>query len=109
MKFTALMIAFVILVSSSVYSANEPEDALILYMSFDSIDGEQTIDQSKHENHGEIIGDVKHVKGKFGKALEFHGDQDFVQIPHHETLTVDQDVTVMAWIHTERHTVPNDG
>lgn len=109
MKFFVLMFAFLVFMSSFVHAANEPEDALILYMSFDTIDGEQTIDHSKYENHGEMMGDIKHVKGKFGKALQFHGDQDFVQIPHHETLTVDQDVTVMAWIHTERHTGPNDG
>lgn len=109
MKYNLLMLVLVVFLSSFAHSANEPEDALILYMSFDTIDGKQAIDHSKYENHGEMIGDIKHVKGKFGKALEFHGDQDFVQIPHHETLTVDQDVTVMAWIHTERHTGPNDG
>lgn len=109
MKNLILVLILLAFTLSFAHAANEPEDALILYMSFDTIDGKQTIDHSKYENHGEMMGDIKHVKGKFGKALQFHGDQDFVQIPHHETLTVDQDVTVMAWIHTERHTGPNDG
>ncbi len=102
------MLTLLTLVASFAHAANEPEDALILYMSFDTIDGIQTIDHSKYENHGEMMGNPQHVEGRFGKALQFNGVSDYVEIPHHETLTVDQDVTVMAWIHTERHTGPDN-
>ena len=43
-----------------------------------------------------MIGDPQHVEGKYGKTLQFNGVSDYVEIPHHESLTVDQDVTVMA-------------
>jgi hypothetical protein len=46
------------------------------------------------------------VIGYDGNALEFDGVDDFVQIPHHESLTVDYEVTVMAWINTPRHEGP---
>ena len=106
MKKIYVILLIAMLVVSIAYAANEPEDSLILYMSFDTVDGKTTIDHSKYGNNGGMMGDPKHVAGKFGKALEFNGTTDWIEIPHHETLTVDKDVTVMAWIHTERHTGP---
>lgn len=91
-----------------VFAANEPEDSLILYMSFDTVDGKQMNDHSKYENHGELKGDPEHVAGKFGKALKFNGQDTYVEIPHHESLTVDQDFTIMAWIHAVRHEGPDN-
>ena len=108
MKNLFIMLILLTFVASFAHAADELEDSLILYMSFDTIDGKNTIDHSMYGNNGEMKGDPKHVEGKFGKALEFNGTSDWVQVPHHETLTVDKDVTVMAWIHTERHMGPNN-
>ncbi len=91
------------------HAANEPEESLILYMSFDMIDDKQTFDHSLYGNNGELKGDPEHVAGRFGKALEFDGESEYVEIPHHEILSVDKNVTVMAWIHTERLTGPGEG
>ena len=103
-----VVLFFIAFVVPFAHAADELEDSLILYMSFDTIDGKGTIDHSRHENHGEMKGNPKHVAGKFGKALKFNGESEFVEIPHHESLTVDQDVTVMAWIRTTRHTGPDN-
>ncbi len=108
MKHLIIVLTLFTFVVSFVHAANEPEESLILYMSFDTVDGKSTIDHSLYKNHGEMKGDPKHVAGKFGKALKFNGVSEFIEIPHHESLTVDQDVTVMAWIHTERHTGPDE-
>ena len=106
MKSLFIMLILIAFTASFAYAANEPEDSLILYFSFDELDGENTIDHSKYENHGEMVGKPKHVEGKFGKALELNGKDDWVVVPHHEILTVDNSVTVMAWINTERHQGP---
>jgi hypothetical protein len=106
MKNLFIMLTLITFVASFAHALNEPEESLILYMSFDTINDKTTIDHSMYGNNGEMKGAPKHVEGKFGKALEFNGTSDWVEIPHHETLTVDKDVTVMAWIHTERHTGP---
>ena len=108
MKHIFIMLTLITFIASFAHAANELEDSLILYMSFDTIDDKSTIDHSLYENHGEMIGDPQHVEGKYGKALQFNGVSDYVEIPHDESLTVDQDVTVMAWIHTERHTGPDN-
>ena len=103
-----IILTLITFVASFAYAANEPEESLILYFSFDELDGKSTIDHSKYGNNGEIAGNPKLVDGKFGKALELNGETDWVEVPHDDTLTVDESVTVMAWIHTERHTGPNN-
>ncbi len=106
MKIILLVLTLFFIVGSAVFAANEPEDALILYMSFDTINGKETIDHSKYGNHGEMKGDPKHVKGKFGKALQLNGEDAYIEIPHHESLTVTKEVTVMVWINIGRHSGP---
>ena len=106
MKNIFIMLTLITFAASFVYAASEPEDSLILYFSFDELDGKNTIDHSKYGNDGEMVGKPKHVEGKFGKALELNGESDWVVVPHDETLTVDESVTVMAWINTPRHTGP---
>ena len=108
MKNLFIILTLMTFAASFAYSANEPEDSLILYFSFDELDGENTIDHSKYENHGEMVGAPKHVEGKFGNALEFNGESDWIVVPHEDILSVDESVTVMAWINTERHTGPNN-
>lgn len=108
MKRLFIMLTLIALAASFTYAANEPEDSLILYFSFDELDDKTAIDHSKYENRGEIMGDPKHAEGKFGKALELNGESDWVVVPHDEILTVDENVTVMAWINTERHEGPNN-
>ncbi len=88
------------------HALEEPEESMILYVSFDSLDENQVIDHSKYGNNGDLMGDPEHVDGKHGKALQFDGESDWVEIPHHESLTVDENVTVMAWINVERHSGP---
>lgn len=106
MKHLVMILALVALVVSFADAANEPEESMVLYFSFDALDGENAIDHSMYENHGELVGDPKLADGKFGKALQFNGESDWVVVPHEEILTVDESVTVMAWINTERHQGP---
>jgi len=64
------------------------------------------LDRSGHGNHGTLRGDPQWVIGYDADALMFDGVDDFVEVPHADILTVDSEVTVMAWIYTERHTGP---
>ena len=85
---------------------DDEEGSLVLYFSFDELNGNQTIDHSQYQNHGTLAGTPLLVDGKFGKALKFNGESDWVEVPHHDSLTVDKAVTIMAWIHTPRHRGP---
>lgn len=86
---------------------SDPDESLILYLSFDELNGRTVNDHSQYKNNGELVGKPKLVEGKFGKALKFNGRNDWVEIPHDDSLTVDKSVTVMAWIKTPRHGGPN--
>jgi len=65
--------------------------------------GDVALDWSGYNHHGTLQGDPNWVLGYDGGALEFDGVDDYVEIPHHEMLTVDDEVTVMAWIHAARY------
>ena len=83
------------------------DPSLILWLSFDELNGNRVIDHSQHGNHGAVVGNRQLVAGRFGNALTFNGVSDWVEIPHHNSLTVDTSVTVMAWINTPRSHGPN--
>lgn len=103
-----VMLVLVAFVVSLTYAATDSEENLILYFSFDEIDGKTTIDHSNYGNDGNIIGDPQLADGKFGKALKFNGETDWIEVPHADILTVETSVTVMAWINAERHMGPNN-
>ena len=63
--FTIILATTLLLISTSLGVAGEDPD-LVAYYPFDS-DSE---DASGNDNHGEITGGSKWVKGKFGDAIE---------------------------------------
>ena len=84
------------------------DPSLILSLSFDEVAADGTVmDASQYGNHGTTAGSTALVDGKFGKALEFNGEDTWVEIPHHDSLTVREGVTVMAWIYTPRYKGPD--
>lgn len=108
MRFLFVILILTAFVASFVNAADESDDSLILYFSFDELDGDMTIDHSQYENNGNINGAPELVDGKFGKALKFNGTSDWIEVPHDPVLTVTESVTVMAWINAERHMGPNN-
>ena len=108
MRFLFVVLILTAFVASFANAAEESDDSLILYFSFDELDGDMTIDHSQYENNGSINGAPELVDGKFGKALKFNGTDDWIEVPHDPILTVETSVTVMAWINAERHMGPNN-
>jgi len=100
------LVSFVLVLSVVLTSPTKAE--LIGWWRLDEGSGTIVTDLSEYGNNGTLQGDPQWVNGKFGKALQFDGVDDFVEIPHADILTVDNEVTVMAWINTERHGGPNN-
>ena len=92
--------------------ANPPE-GLVLHLSFDenTIQGDTAKDQSQAGNDGIINGGAKTVAGKHGEALEFDGQDDFVEIPLEDSITFStgDSLTVQVWIKTDDEPPQNDG
>jgi hypothetical protein len=105
-NFSILVFVFTITETVAQISGN-PDESLILYLSFDDLNGRTVNDHSQYGNNGELVGYPTLVDGKFGKALKFNGRSDWIEIPHDDSLTVDTSVTVMAWIKTSRHGGPS--
>ena len=100
-KSTAIMLAVVIgmLCSISICAADILEDTLVAAWLFDEDQGLKTADASGNGHDGDIKG-AKWVQGKIGAALEFNGDGNIVEIPHHADFDLTE-YTISAWIKTE--------
>ena len=102
------VLAIIMLTASLAHAADPADDSLILYFSFDEVDGDTVTDHSQYGNNGTIAGSPELVAGQFGNALKLNGESDWVEVPHADILTVEKSVTVMAWINAGRHKGPND-
>jgi len=69
---------------------------LVLWLKFNEGSGSTAYDSSFYNNHGTIYG-ATWTDGKFGKALEFDGVDDYVEVPDSESLKP-ATLTISAWI-----------
>lgn len=76
------------------------KDSLVLYFPFDEGKGDTVEDKSGNGNNGVIRGGAKWVDGKSGKALEFNGQDSFVEVQDSESLTPATG-TVAFWVKTQ--------
>ena len=96
------LVCFVLVLSIAGNASAE----LVGHWRFDEGSGTTAYDMSAYGNEGTLQSDPQWVNGKLAMALQFDGVDDFVEVPHAEILTVDNEVTVMAWINTSRHGGP---
>jgi len=75
--------------------------ALVGYWKFDEGTGTIAYDSSGYGNDGTLINDPVWVDGKFGKALQFDGINDYVIVPDASSLDMCGPFTIMAWINPE--------
>lgn len=105
MYLTEFLRRFIILVMCfslfpyALHAQNMHED-IVLYMDFDDpIDSGVVRDLSGAGNDGEIIGNLKHVDGKFGKAIQNDGGVNYVKVSHNDGLNpTDGKFTLMSWV-----------
>jgi len=64
---------------------------------FDEGSGDSTKDMSSEGNHGELVKSPKWVTGKFGKALEFNGKDNFVKTGQ-KLLDSRVEFSVLCWV-----------
>jgi hypothetical protein len=93
------ILAFIFIVGSS-HAKIAPENVLGVWLFDES--GKVIKDSSNNGKDGTIGGNPKSVGGKFGKALEFDGASDFVNVP--VNLNECKEVTEVIWTYT--HALP---
>jgi len=67
---------------------------VVAVWTFEEGDGDVAKDETKNGHDGKITG-AKWVDGKFGKALQFNGSSDFVEVPHDDALSL-QNYTIVT-------------
>jgi hypothetical protein len=83
---------------------------LVGWWRFDEGSGTTAYDFSGFGNDGALQNDAGWGVGYLSNsAVLLDGDDDFVEVPHADILTVDNEASVMAWINTSRHEVPGAG
>jgi hypothetical protein len=66
------------------------------YWKFDKGSGSTAIDETANNNDGTII-QASWVTGKYGNALSFDGNRDFVSVESRPSLRITSNITVAAW------------
>ncbi len=97
--------AVLVLCTTRIMTAGE-----LGHWAFDEGSGTTVKDSSTKGNNGTLMGSPVWVDGKLGKALQFDGVDDYVQVPHNASLIpTTGKATVSVWINAKRHTGPNGG
>jgi len=82
---------------TSITDAKIDQETVIGIWLFDDGKGDIAKDSSENGNDGELMNDPKWVDGKFGKALEFDGQDDWVNMGDAEILKPTADVSFVVW------------
>ena len=78
-------------------SALAGENGLVGYWKFDEGKGDIANDCSGNGNNGTVHG-ATYVDGKFGRALSFDGDDDYVDCGTDVSLNITDAITIGAWV-----------
>ena len=98
--FINLTVISLMLIGQS-FAKIDPETCMAMWL-FDEGKGEVAEDSSGNGNNGELMKGPSWVDGKFGKALEFDGSDDAVEVPDSDSLNDVDDLTMMAWVYLNR-------
>jgi len=77
--------------------AGDVSAELVGYWQFDEGSGTVAYDSSGYGNDGTLNGTPGWVAGQLGGALDFDGSTDFVDIPHSDSLSITEQITISAW------------
>jgi len=67
---------------------------------FDEGAGKTIKDSSTNHNDGTKLGNPKWGNGKFGRALELNGKDEFVEVPPDSSLDIVKQLTIIVWVNT---------
>jgi len=87
------LISFVLMLSMAGNASAE----LVAYWTFDEGSGDIAYDSSGNGNNGTING-AKWDAGKYGNALLFNAQDNYVEVPTSDSLEITPNVTIAAWI-----------
>lgn len=96
-SFVCVCLIVMSLVCVDISDAKVRPENIVGLWAFDEGNGDTTRDLSGNDNHGTLNGDTTWVDGKFGMALLFDGDMDYVEVLHDDTLDITEELSIVAW------------
>ncbi len=84
--------------SLQITCAAEELKGLVVYFNFEDGAGETVTDQSGNRQDGILEGDTDWTKGKYGKGLNFGGENGIVRVVHSRQFEFTEGITICAWI-----------
>ena len=97
---TAACVSFIVfgLVFAGISLAEIDEATIMGLWLFDEGEGDEAKDASGNGNDGTLMNGAKWDDGKFGKAVDLDGVDDYVEVPDAPNLGSMEEVTVAAWM-----------
>ena len=102
-RFTVVVISLIVisLMLAGVSNAKIDPKTVVGMWLFDEGSGKVAKDSSGKGNDGTLEGNPKWVDGNFGKALQFTGENDYVEVPSSDSLKINEQITLVAWGYIE--------
>jgi len=84
-------------------------DGVVGSWHFDEGSGTTAYDSSGNDNDGTLINGPTWVDGKFGKALQYDGSDDYVEVPDSTSLDIPEGskISITAWVKADAFNTPN--
>ena len=106
-QLASLSLVLGLILAALTHAQDAAEDPNFLgWWQLDEKIGITAYDFSGNANDGEFVSEPRWASGFAGGAIQLDGVDDFIEVPHHDSLLPDTEVTVMAWINTPRHVGP---
>jgi len=85
---------------SKAASADMTDAKPVLFMHFDQESGNTVYDSSGYDNHGQLrnMDDTNWIEGISDNALFFDGKDDYVEVPHSDSMEFTDEITLEAWV-----------
>lgn len=93
----SIAIFFLIAILSPGHVSAKMPEGLVLYYTFDVAEDDVITDHSDAGNNAMIKGNPEGVDGKYGRALEFKVEGDYLEVPDSDSLKPDE-MTIALWL-----------
>ena len=103
MRWVAFLFIAVLLFTTSQTTA-KLEKGLVVYFTFDNVEGKQILDASGNDLDADVVANVDFIEGKYGNAMHIAAeakDDDCVHVPEDDLLKIEDEITMMAWVYNE--------